>query len=348
MLRLENPALDTARGDPFLHTAGLPEVLTILEAAGEITRLRLLALLAEAELTVSELVTILGQSQPRISRHLRLLVEAGLIERHREGAWAFFFLASQGQAAALARNIITHIRCDDEILAADRSRLAAVRQARADQAARYFAEHAPDWNRIRSLHIAENIVEDAIREVIGNAPIHAALDLGTGTGRMLDIIAPLALRAIGIDQSPAMLNIARTHIERKSLRNVQLRQGDLYALPVERDGYDLVIIHQVLHYLDDPARAIREAARVLRPQGRLLIIDFAPHALEFLREHHAHRRLGFARGEIDSILHDAKLDITHHRDLAPAVKTPDQLTVSLWLARDQRRISDRLPTQDVA
>jgi ubiquinone/menaquinone biosynthesis C-methylase UbiE/DNA-binding transcriptional ArsR family regulator len=331
------------------HSVPLRDVLTILEAAGEITRLRLLALLAEAELTVSELVTILGQSQPRISRHLRLLVEAGLIERHREGAWAFFFFATQGEAALLARDIISHIRINDDVLTADRSRLAAVRQARADQAARYFAEQAPHWNRIRSLHIAENIVEDAIRAAIGTAPIHAALDLGTGTGRMLELIAPLALRAVGIDQSPAMLNMARTHIERAGLRNVQLRQGDLYALPVERDGYDLVIIHQVLHYLDDPARAIREAARVLRPQGRLLIIDFAPHSLEFLREHHAHRRLGFGRSEIEHILAEAGLDILTHTDLAPTTKASDHLTVSLWLARDRRIISDILsPTQEVA
>jgi ubiquinone/menaquinone biosynthesis C-methylase UbiE/DNA-binding transcriptional ArsR family regulator len=331
------------------QAAPLRDILAILEAAGEITRLRLLALLAEAELTVSELVTILGQSQPRISRHLRLLVEAGVIERHREGAWAFFFLATTGEGAALARHIITHIRLDDEILTADRSRLAAVRQARADQAARYFAEHAPNWNRIRSLHIAENIVEDAIRSAIGAAPIHALLDLGTGTGRMLEMFAPLALRAIGIDQSPAMLNMARTHIERAGLRNVQLRQGDLYALPVERDGYDLVIIHQVLHYLDDPARAIREAARVLRPGGRLLIIDFAPHSLEFLREHHAHRRLGFARSEIEHILRDAQLNMITQQDLAPIHSHADHLTVSLWLARDQRLMSDApLSTQEVA
>ncbi len=329
--------------------APLPTILTALEAAGEITRLRLLALLSEVELTVTELVTILGQSQPRISRHLRLLVEAGLVERHREGAWAFFLLANNGVAADLARMIVDRIADSDEVLTADRTRLSAVRRARADQAARYFADHAPDWDRIRSLHIAEDLVEAAIRDAVGTTPMHAVLDLGTGTGRMLELLAPLAERAVGIDQSPAMLNIARTRIERAGLRNIQLRQGDLYALPVERDGYDLVIIHQVLHYLDDPARAVREAARVLHPGGRLLVIDFAPHTQEFLREKHAHRRLGFERSEIETAMREAGLDIRTHRDLTPGAGLPDHLTVSLWMARDTRVISDFVPsTREVA
>ena len=317
--------------------------LTALEAAGESTRLRLLALLDEAELTVSELVTILGQSQPRVSRHLKLLVEGGLVERHREGAWAFFTAAHQGAGAGLVRDILARLDRADPQLVADRARLAEARAARSASAERYFAAQAPDWDRVRALHVAEDRVESAILDAVGPGPVRALLDLGTGTGRMLELLAPRADRAIGIDGSHAMLNLARQRIGRAALRNVQLRQGDLYALPVERDGYDLVVVHQVLHYLDEPARALREAARVLRPGGRLLVVDFAPHADESLRDLHAHRRLGFARAEIEGFLHDAGLEAGEGLDLAPAPGEADKLAVSLWLARDRRNLGDAPP-----
>ena len=323
-----------------MRYAPLSNVLASLEAAGEITRLRLLLLLAEAELTVTELVNILAQSQPRISRHLKLLVEARLVERHREGAWAFFRAAERGPGADLVRDIVGRIDPQDPLPASDRARLAEVRQARANHAAHYFAQQARNWDAIRSLHVAEELVENAVREAIGDQPVHAALDLGTGTGRMLEIVAPLADRAVGVDQSPAMLNVARTRLERAGLRNIQLRQGDIYALPVERDGYDLVIVHQVLHYLDEPGRALREAARALRPGGRLIVVDFAPHALEFLREEHAHRRLGFAGREIEDFMREAGLEIAVHRDLKPAGAPRDQLTVSIWVGRDPRILTD--------
>ena len=318
-------------------------LLASLTAAGEETRLRLLALLSEAELTVSELVTILGQSQPRISRHLKLLVEAGLVERHREGAWVFFFLSPAGPAAALAHDILGCLAPHDEIRRADRARLAEVRRARSEQAARYFASHAPQWDELRALHASEAEVEAAIVDILGPTPINAMLDLGTGTGRMLELLAPLATRATGVDQSPQMLNLARVRLEREGLRNAGLRQGDLYALPLERNVADLVIIHQVLHYLDDPARAIREAARVLRPSGRLLIVDFAPHDEESLREDHAHRRLGFAGEEIATLMQETGLEFIERRDLVPNASDGGKLTVSIWLGRDPRITTDILP-----
>jgi ubiquinone/menaquinone biosynthesis C-methylase UbiE/predicted transcriptional regulator len=325
------------------ETTSFESLLAALAAAAEPTRLRLLALLAEAELTVTELVTILGQSQPRISRHLKLLVEAGLVERHREGAWVFFFVAPGSAASGLVRDILVRLPAEDETRKADRVRLAEVRRARAEQAARYFAAHAANWDELRALHIPEERVEAAIADLVGSAPLNAVLDLGTGTGRMLELLAPRASRAVGVDQSPQMLAVARARLEKAGLRNVQLRQGDIYALPVERDFYDLVIIHQVLHYLDDPARALREAARALRPSGRLLIVDFAPHAEESLRELHAHRRLGFAGEEIADLMKDAGLEFIERRDLVPNKKEGGKLTVSLWLGRDRRIISDPLP-----
>jgi ubiquinone/menaquinone biosynthesis C-methylase UbiE/DNA-binding transcriptional ArsR family regulator len=322
---------------------GFDALLATLTAAGEATRLRLLALLAEAELTVSELVTILGQSQPRVSRHLKLLVESGLAQRHREGAWVFFRIAQTGQVADFARDLIARLSPPDANLAADRARLAEVRQARAEQAARYFAAQAGNWDELRAMHVPEERVEAAIRKAAGQGPVHALLDLGTGTGRMLELLGPLAAHAVGIDQSPQMLSIARVRIERGGLRNVQLRQGDIYAVPAAADSYDLVVMHQVLHYLDDPLRAIREAARVLRPGGRLLIADFAPHEEEALRTSHAHRRLGFAREEVAGFLVAAGLDLIAVETLLPKSGESGQLAVSLWLGRDRRIIADPLP-----
>jgi ubiquinone/menaquinone biosynthesis C-methylase UbiE/DNA-binding transcriptional ArsR family regulator len=323
--------------------AAFDALLAASAAAGEATRLRLLALLAEAELTVSELVTILGQSQPRVSRHLKLLVEAGLVERHREGAWVFFRIAQSGPIANFARDLIARLAPREAPLAADRARLAEVRQARAEQAARYFAAHAANWDEVRAMHVPEEKVEAAIRNAAGSGPIAALLDLGTGTGRMLELLAPLAVKAVGIDQSPHMLSVARVRIERAGLRNVQLRQGDIYAVPVESNFYDLAIMHQVLHYLDDPLRAIREAARALRPSGRLLIVDFAPHEEEALRAAHTHRRLGFAPEEVAGFMAAAGLELIASDDLAPAKGEAGKLTVSLWLGRDRRVIADPLP-----
>lgn len=317
-------------------------VLAALEAAGEETRLRLLALLAEAELTVSELVAILGQSQPRVSRHLRLLVEAGLVERHREGAWAFFRLAERATVAGLARAALERLDPNDPTLFADRARLAETRAARAQTAARYFAAHAADWDRLRSLHVPDDRVEAALKEMVGTTRAGALLDLGAGAGRMLELFAGGAARAVGVDQSPAMLAMARAAMEQAGLRHVQLRQGDLYALPVEGGAYDLVILHQVLHYLDDPVRALREALRALAPGGRLVIVDLSPHENESLREAHAHRRLGFARDEFCAAMEAAGLDVDF-REVAPRRGEARKLAVSIWMGRDRRIVGDRLP-----
>ncbi|PPD46679.1 MAG: ArsR family transcriptional regulator [Methylocystis sp.] len=326
-----------------LHPFRLEPALAALNAAGEETRLRLLALLAQSELTVSEIVTILGQSQPRVSRHLKLLVEAGLVERRREGAWAFFRLSSASGAAALAREIAAWLDPRDPILAEDQARLSEVRHARTEAAARYFAAHAAEWDDIRSLHAPEALVEDAMRDAVGEKPARFILDIGTGAGRMLELFAPLAERAVGVDLSTAMLAVARGRLEETGLRNIQLRQGDIYALPIERNSVDIAIMHQVLHYLDDPARALREAARVLAPGGRLLVVDFAPHQEEALRDKHAHRRLGFSDAEITGLLAQAGLETILHRELAPGAREGAKLTVSLWLARDPRIVADPIP-----
>jgi ubiquinone/menaquinone biosynthesis C-methylase UbiE len=322
-----------------------PALTATLKAASEATRLRILTLLAETELTVSDLTEILRQSQPRLSRHLRLLAEAGLVERFREGSWAFFRLGEHGSAADIARTLITRLDANDPIIARDRERLAAVRSARAAAAQTYFRGHAAEWDRIRKLHVADTAVEEAVRAALADKPIRALLDLGTGTGRMLELFAPEIERGIGLDLSLDMLALARERLDRAGLKHCNVRHGDIYDLALPRDSFDVVIIHQVLHFLDDSARAIREAARVLRPGGRLLVIDFAPHDLEFLREQHAHRRLGFAAEAVTQWLEAAGLDVMRQQTLPPGPE--GKIAVSLWLARDPRIVL-AAPTREVA
>ncbi len=317
-----------------------------LKAAGEATRLRILTLLAEAELTVSDLTDILRQSQPRLSRHLRLLAEAGLVERFREGSWAFFRLAERGGGADIARTLIGRLDSADATIVRDRERLTAVRAARAAAAQNYFRRHAAEWDRIRKLHVADAAVEDAIRAALADKPIRALLDLGTGTGRMLELFAGDIERGLGLDLSLDMLSLARARLDRAGLKHCSVRQGDIYDLALPRDSFDVVIIHQVLHFLDDSAHAIREAARVLRPGGRLLVVDFAPHDLEFLREEHAHRRLGFAAETVTQWLQGAGLDVLREQTLPPGPQ--GKIAVSLWLARDPRIVLAQPAAREVA
>src|ERR1700722_13965370 len=318
---------------------------TTLKAAGEATRLRILALLAEAELTVSDLTEILRQSQPRLSRHLRLLAEARLVERFREGAWAFYRLGEQ-DGIDIARTLIARLDPEDPIIARDRERLAAVRATRAAAAQNYFRRHAAEWDRIRRLHVADAAGEEAIATALGDQPILSLLDLGTGTGRMLELFAKDLERGIGLDLSLEMLAVARAHLDRAGVKNCSVRQGDIYDIPLPRDSFDVVIIHQVLHFLDDSARAIREAARVLRPGGRLLVVDFAPHDLEFLREEHEHRRLGFASETVRQWLEAVGLDVVRQQTLPPGPE--GKVAVSLWLARDPRILLAVPSTREVA
>jgi ubiquinone/menaquinone biosynthesis C-methylase UbiE len=310
------------------------ELVGGLRAIGEITRLRLVSVLSHGELNVSELTQVLGQSQPRISRHLKLMSDAGLLDRHKEGSWVVFRIKEHGRGGELARAILALLPGDDPVLAGDRMRLGRVLETRRRLAMAYFSANAAQWDYIRSLHVAEEEVEAAMARLIGLEAVDFYLDLGTGTGRILELFAPLAARAIGIDQSREVLAIARAKLDAQRLTRVQVRQGDMLALPYGDGTADLVTIHQVLHFLDEPARALHEAARLLKPGGRLLIADFAPHDLEFLRTEHAHRRLGIAPKAMATWLERAGLELVAHQSLEPPKARRDSgLTVSLWLAR---------------
>jgi ubiquinone/menaquinone biosynthesis C-methylase UbiE/DNA-binding transcriptional ArsR family regulator len=305
----------------------MESVLNSLRAVAESTRLRLLLLCARGELTVTELTDILGQSQPRVSRHLKLLCDAGLLDRFREGTWVYYRVASRGRAADLARQICAAVPMDDPTVALDQARLETVKRQRAEAANAYFRANAEQWDQIRSLHIDEREVEAAVLEALGSGGIGDLLDLGTGTGRMLEIVAPRVEHAIGIDLSREMLAVARANLEKANLRNCTIRQGDIYQLPFADQSFDAAIFHQVLHYADRPSLAIAEAARMVRPDGRLVIVDFAPHALEFLRAEHAHRHLGFADAEISGWCRETGLVPEPVRYL---IGQP--LTVAIWVA----------------
>lgn len=303
------------------------QTIDALRAAGEPTRLRVLSLLAGEELSVMELSGILDQSQPRVSRHLKLLTDAGLIERFPDGARVFYRLSSEPEARRLIDTVLDLL--DTAANADDDRRLEDVRRTREVAAGAYFERIAPQWDRIRSLYVSETAVEAAIIRAAGEGPFERVVDLGTGSGRMLTLLGKKAKMSVGLDLSQNMLNIARANVTKAGLDGVELRHGDIFATRLPEKSADLVLVHQVLHYLADPAAAVAEAARLVMPGGRLLIVDFAPHQLEYLRDEHQHRRLGFADAEMRRWLSGAGLTPS-----APIALPPDTdgLTVSIWTA----------------
>ncbi len=318
----------------------MDELLQGLRAVAESTRLRILALCAHAELTVSDLTQILGQSQPRVSRHLKLMVDAGLLDRFREGQWAFYRITDRGAAGKLAGTLVDLIPAEDPAHTLDLERLEQIKEARAQAAEEYFRKNAAQWDELRKLYVDDTEVEAALRRLVPPPEVGDLLDIGTGTGRVIEVFADRFDKALGIDRSREMLSVARTRLDRHGVRNWQVRQADMYALPLPSASFDTVTVHMVLHYAEQPADVIAEGARVLRPGGRLIVIDFAPHDAEVLRSEHAHRRLGFADGELERWFRTA--------GLAPAepVRLPGHsLTVCLWCGRKAANDTIETPAQ---
>lgn len=303
----------------------MANALEIFRALSDPTRLRILALLRSMELSVGELAQVLGQSQPRVSRHVKILVDAELAERRKEGSWVFVALgdreAVEPMTAALDR---WTAEAPDPWVVADVARLAAVRADRAASAAAWFEDHAGEWDAIRSLHVADSEIEEAMAGLIGDGDLGALIDIGTGTGRMLELFGDRAESALGIDRSSEMLRLARAKLHGRA--NTELRQADLYALPMGDGAADIAILHHVLHFAQQPGAAIAEAARVLGPGGRLLIADFAPHDREELRQKAAHSRLGFADEQMAGWFGPAGLALAETKTLEGG-----ELTVKLWL-----------------
>lgn len=313
-------------------------ILDIFGALADPTRLRIIYLLHSMELSVGEIAQVVGQSQPRVSRHIRILVEAGLIERRKEGSWVFLRLGQSGRIAPLMDFLDVAELSDSEALwiKADLARLAAVRMDRAQAAERYFAEHADEWDAIRSLHAPETDVEAAMRAMLKGEKIGRLLDIGTGTGRMIQLFGDAADQVVAIDRSPEMLRFARAKLPEKGSEKYELLLGDFYALPLPEGAIDTIILHQVLHYAQQPELVIDEAARVIDGGGRLLIADFGPHEREELRVNNAHARLGFSDDQIVRWLMQSGFDLEQERTFAGG-----ELTVKLWLAR--RHVAKVLP-----
>ena len=309
------------------------ELVCALKAAAEPTRLRILLLLQAGELNVKDLTLIRGQSQPRISRHLKLLVEAGLIERFRDGSWVYFHISDRSPGGRLALSLVGGVDPSDTNARRDRERAEALKREREAGAQSFFEAHAADWDRIRALHVSENDVETAMLAALGPGPFKFLLDLGTGTGRVLELLADRYERGLGIDVNQAMLTYARARLAQSGRNNAQVRHGDLYDISLPDACADAIVMHQVLHFMSEPGLAIREAARVLKPSGKLCIVDFAPHTLEFLREREAHERLGFPGPLVASWMADAGLVASAIRDLSPKTgEESEKLTVTIWLA----------------
>ncbi len=299
-------------------------LLSIFRALADPSRVRILLLVRRMELSVGELAAVLGQSQPRVSRHIRILCDAGLVRRVKEGAWVFVRLG----APAVCDPVLASIDAlTADAGAVDQARLAVVRAERAAAADAWFAAHAADWDRERSLHIAESEVEAAILAALAPDDLGSLVDVGTGTGRMIELLGPHARAALGIDRSPEMLRLARGRIEASGLPHAEVRRGDMYALPREDGSSDTVVLHQVLHFADDPAAVIGEAARVLAAGGRLLVADFMPHGREELRTQQRHVRLGFGDEQVIGWMTAAGLEAR----VAAQLPAPDALGVTLWL-----------------
>jgi ubiquinone/menaquinone biosynthesis C-methylase UbiE len=319
-------------------------LLNRLKAAAEPTRLRILAICAQGELTVSELTHLLGQSQPRVSRHLKLLCNAGLLNRFQEGAWVFYRLADRAgsRSYTLCQQIIGLIPENEPQIKRDMQRLADVRRARHDVADAYFRENAIRWDQIRSMHVDDAEVEAKLLAALPHDAEKHLIDIGTGTGRILELMAPRVARSVGVDSSREMLVLARSRLDTLDIRDCQVRQGDMYQLREDDAGFDIAILYQVLHYADDPSAVVVEAGRVLLPGGTLAIVDFAPHDVEELRDGHAHRRLGFGDSEIAGLFDDADMHTVETHEL-PGLP----LTVKIWVGRKSGddAITTNVPTE---
>ena len=305
----------------------------ILRALADTTRLRIMRLISSMELAVGEIAQVMGQSQPRVSRHVAILCDAGLAERRREGSWIFLRAVSGSQNGLLAavRRVLDLAEAEDAQLGVlcegDRDKLAAIRAARETQAQDYFAAHAESWDELRRLHSADNLVEQALVTAL-DGPLGHVLDVGTGTGRIAELFSDRAARLVALDKSPAMLRLARARLQHLGGERVEMIQGDFTNLPLPAASMDTVLFHQVLHFAQNPAEALREAARVTRPGGRVAIVDFSAHQHEELRERYAHVRLGFTDGQMDALLRDAG-----YEPASPVALEGGELVVKIWIAK---------------
>jgi len=304
----------------------LETVLQKFRAAAEPTRMRLLSLCSEEELTVKDLTGILAVGQSGISHHLRQLCESGLLERRQEGTWAFYRAQSKDPGKLVANTLLGLVPVGDSQLALDKQRLRIFRRERAFEAEQLFSKLAPQWDELRKLYADEGNVERALKNFLSGSEVKDLLDIGTGTGRVLELLAGDIGMGVGIDTSRGMLQVARSKLRNARINNCYARFGNMYKVPYPKDTFDAVVVHMVLHYAEEPAKVLREASRVLRPGGKLVVVDFASHSLEYLRRQHAHHRLGFTDSDMEEWFRSAELDFHDCCRLKGG-----ELTVVLWV-----------------
>ncbi|MDY7096939.1 MAG: metalloregulator ArsR/SmtB family transcription factor [Pseudomonadota bacterium] len=308
----------------------------VFKALADPTRLRIARLLATMELAVGELAQVLGQSQPRVSRHVGILCDAGLAERRREGSWVFLRGAGTAEDAAPVTAAIDRLlaiaeaqepafakACED-----DRRKLAAIRDARADAAGEYFARHAGEWDELRALHSSDGEVEAQLLASLEEHDLGAVLDIGTGTGRIAELLSESAARIVALDTNLEMLRVARAKLQHLPTAQIELVQGDFADLPFDAGMFDTVLFHQVLHFAQDPAIPLAEAARVTRTGGRIAIVDFAAHDREELRSRHQHARLGFSDRQMRDLLRRSGFTARE-----PVALDGGELIVKIWIGQ---------------
>lgn len=311
--------------------SSLDQYVNSLRAAAESTRIRLLVILSHNELTVSEITEITQISQPRVSRHLKLMCDGGLLDRVQEGAWVFYRVSNQSESAGLVKALLAFIPEQDLQIQSDLKRVEMIRGRHAKRAKDFFEKNAGDWDKIRKIYFNVPEVEQCMIDAVKGMQIDDMLDLGTGTGRMLEVFSPYIKRGMGIDHNQQMLNIARSQLEENNINHCQVRSGDINQVSLPNSSVDLITIHHVLHFLNDPKAVLQEAARLLKPKGKLIVVDFSPHDNEFFREEYAHRRLGFSDKEIKQWIEPLSMKLKNIEMIVTSQLKKQGLAINVWI-----------------
>lgn len=275
------------------------QLLDSFSALADATRCRMLFVLGRQELTVSELCAVLQLPQSTVSRHLKTLADAGLVVSRRDGTSRFYSPApDEGGAQARIWEVTRATLADTPAATADARRLDRVLARRSETSQQFFATTAGQWDRLRDELFGADFALGALVGLIPDTWVVG--DLGCGTGATTASLAPNVARVIGVDGSSEMLAAAARRLGR--FTNVDLRKGTLEALPIDRASLDAAVMMLVLHHVPAPAEALAEAARVIKPGGRLLLVDMAPHEHDEYRRQMGHVWLGFAEDHVRRLL----------------------------------------------
>tara|TARA_Y100000590_G_scaffold470770_1_gene669895 strand:- start:22065 stop:23030 length:966 start_codon:yes stop_codon:yes gene_type:complete len=311
----------------------------IFSALADETRLRIVNILSNCELNVQDLVSVLSQSQPRVSRHLKILDEANLIERIKEGNWVFCKLISSEGIRPIIDYVSKTKKNNSDIYTRDQKKLSLLIKNRAREANYYFNRIESEDASIGEYNISDNIIDQKIISIIEKnikLPLSDIIDLGTGSGKILSLLSGSYLHGIGIDNNPNMLKMARSRFKQQGIQNCDLTFGDITDLSLKENNADLVVLHQVMHYFDDPNILISQAARLLMRDKYILVVDFDSHSNESLRKRFSHRRLGFSDEQIINIFEKYNcILIDKDSGASNRLKNVEGLVCKIWLGKKQ-------------